>query len=156
MAPSIDQYAPVFLPGEPRLWQRDHSTGSQIVRHDRSDPVCIDPTLFYACGSPAPARVAREGGAAAWLAGTPAALSVQGHGLPLPQVLWPFQSLFFWSSCSWRSEGLFGQSFSLAPPVQTLRGFPFLGSSPDSFNILRIWSDVSFDNGNVFTLFSFY
>ena len=40
-------------------------------------------------------RVEREGGAAAWLEGTLAAPSVQGYGLPLPQELWPYQSLFF-------------------------------------------------------------
>ena len=38
-------------------------------------------------------RVVREGGAAAWLAGTLVAPSVQGHGLPPPQELWPYQSL---------------------------------------------------------------
>ena len=37
--------------------------------------------------------------------------------------------VFFWVSCSWRSEGLFGQSFSIAPPVHALRGLPCLGSS---------------------------
>ena len=40
-------------------------------------------------------RVECEGGTAAWLAGTLAAPSVQGHGLPLPQELWSYQSLFF-------------------------------------------------------------
>ena len=35
---------------------------------------------------------------------------------------------FFRASCSWPSEGLFGQSFSIAPPVQALRGLPCLGS----------------------------
>ena len=39
-------------------------------------------------------RVEHEGGAAAWLAGTLAVSSVQGHGLPPPQELWPYQSLF--------------------------------------------------------------
>ena len=39
-------------------------------------------------------RVECEGGAAAWFVGTPVAPSVQGHGLPLPQKLWPYQSLF--------------------------------------------------------------
>ena len=33
-----------------------------------------------------------EGGPAAWLAGTLVAPSVQGHRLPLPQELWPYQS----------------------------------------------------------------
>ena len=33
----------------------------------------------------------------------------------------------FLASCSWQSEGLFGQSFSIALPIQALKGFPFLG-----------------------------
>ena len=49
---------------------------------------------FSACGSSAPVRAEHEGGADAWLAGTLAAPSVQGHGLPLLQELWPYQSLF--------------------------------------------------------------
>ena len=39
-------------------------------------------------------RGEREGGAAAWLVGTLEVPSVQGHRLPLPQELWPYQSLF--------------------------------------------------------------
>ena len=70
---------------------------------------------FFACGSSAPMRVECDDGAAVWLAGTLAAPSVQGHGLPLPQEVWLSQSLFR-ASCSWRSEGLCGSSFSIAPP----------------------------------------
>ena len=69
------------------------STGSQRVGHYRSYPVCIGARLF-ACGSSAPVRVEHEGGTAAWLVRTLAAPKVQGHGLPPPQVLWPYQSLF--------------------------------------------------------------
>ena len=36
---------------------------------------------------------------------------------------------FFWVSCSWRSEGLFGQS----SPIQALKGLPCLGS----FSVVR-------------------
>ena len=36
----------------------------------------------------------REGGTAAWLVGTLVVSSVQGHGLPPPQELWLYQSLF--------------------------------------------------------------
>ena len=36
--------------------------------------------------------------------------------------------VFFRASCSWQSEGLFGQSFSVALPVQALKGIPCLGS----------------------------
>jgi len=43
------------------------------------------------------------------------------------QVLWPYLSLF-WASCSWWSEGLFGQYFSVALPIQELTGLPCLGS----------------------------
>ena len=39
-------------------------------------------------------RVEHEGGAASWLVGTLAVPSVQGHRLPLPQKLWPYQSFF--------------------------------------------------------------
>ena len=37
-------------------------------------------------------RVEREGGAAAWLVGTLVGPSVQRHGLPPWQELWPYQS----------------------------------------------------------------
>ena len=40
-------------------------------------------------------RVEYEGGVAAWLAGTLVVPSVQGHGLPPPQELWPYQESFF-------------------------------------------------------------
>ena len=43
--------------------------------------------FLLARGSSAPVRVEREGGAAAWLAGTLAAPRVQGHGLPPPKEL---------------------------------------------------------------------
>ena len=36
--------------------------------------------------------------------------------------------VFFPVSCSWRPESLFGQSFSIAPPILALRGLPCLGS----------------------------
>ena len=34
----------------------------------------------------------------------------------------------FSTSCHWRSEGLFGQFFSIVPHIQALRGLPCLGS----------------------------
>ena len=49
---------------------------------------------FFACGSSAPVRDECEGGTAAWLAETLVVPSVQGHGLPLLQELWTYQSLF--------------------------------------------------------------
>ena len=55
--------------------------------------LCTKTQGFFACGSSAPVRVEREGGIAAWLLGTLVAPSVQGHRLPVPQELWPYQSL---------------------------------------------------------------
>ena len=37
-------------------------------------------------------------------------------------------SVFFGAPCSWWSEGLLGQGFSVAPPIQALGGLPYLGS----------------------------
>ena len=82
---------------------------------------------FLACGSPAPARVEREGGAAAWLAGT-----LWHHVCRDADCLccrtYDALGAFSQASCSWRSDGPFGQSFSIALPVQALRGLPCLGS----------------------------
>ena len=126
MATSIDQYNPVFLPEEPPFLTeksgRPQSTGSQRVGHDRSDPVHIDARLFCL-----------------WQLRPQRELSmkvVQLLGLRGP---WQLQvcrdtdciccrsygpiRVFFQASCSWRSEGLFGQSFSIGPPIQALRGF---------------------------------
>ena len=73
-------------------------------------------------------RVECEFGTAAWLAGTLVAPSVQGHRhITLPRS-YGLIRVFFRASCSWQSEGLFGQSFSIAPPIQALRGLPCLGS----------------------------
>ena len=127
MASSIDQYSPVFLPGAPP-WQRNlagQSTGSQRVGHDRRDPVHIDGRLFSS-GSSAPVRIIMK---VAQLLGL--------QGLSWLQVCRDMDcchcrnyspiKVFSWASCSWRSEGLFGQSFSVTPPIQALRGLPCLG-----------------------------
>ena len=65
---------------------RPPSTGSQRVGHNQRDPACLDTRQFFACGSSAPVRVECEGGTAAWLVGTLAEPSVQGHSLCLPQA----------------------------------------------------------------------
>ena len=125
----IGPYAPVSLPGEPLLTEkpgRPHSTGSQGQTRLKQHSACRRKT-FFVCGSSAPVRPECGGGAAAWLAGTLGCQVVQGHALPPPQELWPYQSLFR-ASCIWGSGGLFGHSFSAAPPIQALRGLPCLGS----------------------------
>ena len=49
---------------------------------------------IFACGSSASMRAEHEDGMAAWLVRILVAQSVQGHGLPPPQELWPYQSFF--------------------------------------------------------------
>ena len=96
MATSIGQYAPVFLLGEPpsdrEAWQ---ATVYKVAESDTTKATLhAQMQGFFACGSSAPVRVEHEGGAAAWVAGTLAAPSVQGYRLPPLQELWPYQSLF--------------------------------------------------------------
>ena len=57
--------------------------------------------VFFACGRSAPVRAEREGGAAAWLAGTLAALSVQGHKISPMAGVMALSESFFGASCSW-------------------------------------------------------
>ena len=61
--------------------------------------------------------------------GTLVAPSVWGQGLPPWQELWPYQSLFSGLLQPAIKRPL-GQSFSIAPPIQALRGLPCLGSFP--------------------------
>ena len=126
MATSIAQYTPVFLPGEfPSLTEnpgRLHSPGSQSARHYENNTVCIDMRrfcLWQHCPS--------ESWAWRWCNN----LACGDPGRPKCAGIWTFSatgvmalSLF---SSSWRSEGLFGQCFSIALPIQALRGLPCLG-----------------------------
>ena len=129
MATSISQYTAVFLPGEPH-WQRSlagHSPQGHRVWHDQIDPEWIDAKLFL------PVAALPQ-----WELNVKVA---QLLGLQRPwwcQVCRDTDCLccrsygpirvFLRASCSWWSEGLFGQSFSIAPSIQALRGLPCLGS----------------------------
>ena len=72
-------------------------------------------------------RVEREGGTAAWLVGILGSTKCAGTWTASTTGVMAL-SVFFRASCSWQSEGLFGQSFSIALPIQALRGLPYLGS----------------------------
>ena len=65
-------------------------------------------------------RVEREGGSAAWLVGTLAVPTVQGHSASAPGVMVLSESFF-------KPVVAGNQSFSIAPLFQALRGLPFLG-----------------------------
>ena len=72
---------------------RSQSTGSQGVGHYQYDPTHIDARIILFVAALLQ-WVEHEVGAAAWFAATLALPSVQGHGLPPLQELWPYQSLF--------------------------------------------------------------
>ena len=98
MATSIGRYTAVFLPGKP-LPDREarQATVYKVAMSGTlpKRPCAHGRKTLFACGRTALVRVEREGRAAAWLVGTLVAPRVQGHGPPLPQELWPYQSLFF-------------------------------------------------------------
>ena len=55
----------------------------------------------------------------------PGGAKCEGTQIVFRQELWPYQLFFFpRPSCSWWPEGLFGQSFSITPPIQALRLLP--------------------------------
>ena len=70
-----------------------------------------------------------EGGVAAWLVGTLAAPSVQGHGLPLLQELWPYQS-FFKPLVAGNQKASFASLSPLLRPFRNLDGSLAWGPSP--------------------------
>ena len=114
---------------------RPQSTGSQRVGHDQSDHVYIYARLFF-------------------FFFYVAALPQWELRVKMAQLLYlwgPWQRqvcrntdwlchrsygpirVFFWASCSWWAEGLFGQSFFVALPIQALRGLSCLRS----FSVVR-------------------
>ena len=134
MAASIGPYAPVFLPGEPPLpdthaWQaRAYRVAN---RHYWSNPARMNTRLknffFFCCGSSIPVRAESEGGRLLGLQGPWWRQVCRDMDCLCHRSYGPIR-VFFQASWSWWSEGLFGQSFSIAPPIQALRGLPCLGS----------------------------
>ena len=119
------------MPGEPPLPDREawQAAVYRVAKsgHYRSAPAHTGTRHFFACGSSAPVRVEREGGAAAWLAGTLGRQVCRDTDSLCPRSNGPIRA-FFQASCSGQSEGLFGQCLSIALPTQALRGLLCLGS----------------------------
>ena len=128
MATSIGQCIPVFLPGE-APWQRilaGQSTGSPRIGYDWSNPECIDARLFLPVAAlpqwELSVKVAQLlGFQGPWWRQVCRDTDCLRHG-----SYGPIRG-FFQASCSWRSESLFDQSFSIALPVQALKGAPLPG-----------------------------
>ena len=67
-----------------------------------------------------------EGGTADWLVETLAVQVFRDMDCLRQRSYGPIR-VFLRASCSWQSEDLFGQSFSISLTVQALTGLPFLG-----------------------------
>ena len=137
MATSICQYTPVFLPGETRSLiekpGRPPSTGSQRVGHCQSDPARIGTRLFLP-GAALPHWQLSVKVAQCWACRYPGGTKCAGtwtasiHSRSYGPI-----RVYYRASCSWWSESLFGQSFSVTLPIQALRGLPCL----ESFSVAR-------------------
>jgi len=98
MATSIGPYRSSVLAWRTPLTDRE-AWQATVYRVAKSQTLPKQPCVhrcktFFPCGSSASVIVEHEGGAAAWLVGTLAVPSVQGHGLPPLQELWLCQSFF--------------------------------------------------------------
>ena len=129
-ATSIGQYIPVFLPGKPpsltEAWQ---ATVHRVAELDTTEEALrAQMQDFFRLWPLCPLRVEREGGSAAWLAGTLATPSVQGHRLPPPQAL----SASFLEPLVAGDQKAFSDSFSVATPSRHLEA-----PLPGSFSLER-------------------
>ena len=106
---------------------RSQSTGSQRVGQDRNDPENVDISFIL------PVAALPQWGLTVTVAQLLGLWGPWWHQTCRATACLHHRScgwirVFFWASCSWGSEHLFGQSFSLAPPIQALRGLPCLRS----------------------------
>ena len=116
---------------------RPQPTGLQRVRHDQSNPAHIATRLFL------PVAVLPQ-----WELNKKLAQLLGLRGPWRCQVCRDMDCLHhrsygpirvsFWASCTWQSEGLFGQSFFKTPLVQLFRRLPGLGS----FSVVQRVRDI--------------
>ena len=131
MAINIGRYAPVFLPGEPAVPDREawQATVYRVTKRQiwLKWPCTYRHKTCFACGSSVPVRVELKVAQLLGLQGPWWRQVCRDTDCLHCRSYDPIRVLIR-ASCSWRSEGLFGQSFSVALPVQALRGLPCLGS----------------------------
>ena len=106
---------------------RPQSTGSQKVKHDQSNPAHID-TNFFCLWQICPSESWAWRWCSCLACGDPGGTKCAGTWTASAVGVMALSESFFRASCSWWSEGLFGQSFSVALPVQALRVLSCLGS----------------------------
>ena len=131
MATSIGSCALVLLPGEPASLTekpgRPWSASSQRVGRDQSDPAHVDARLLLPVVALPQWELSVKVLQLLGFWGSWRHQVCRDTGCLCHRSYGPIR-VFFQASCSWRSEGLFDLSFSIAPPVQALRGLPCLGS----------------------------
>ena len=120
------QYSCLEKPPDREAWQATVYWVTKCWTQPKR-PCTIDVRPYFACSSSAPVRVEHEDGAAAWLAGLWQSQVCRDTDCLHHRSYGPIR-VCFRASCSWRPEGLLGQSFSVAPHIQALRGFPYLVS----------------------------
>ena len=128
MATRFGQYTPVFLTGKTTLPDRE-AWQATVYRVTKSWTLLKQSCTHrhktsFACGSSAPVRVEHKG--------EHEACGCLHHECRYTDCLhcrnYSPIKVFFWASCSWRSEGIFGQSFSISLSIQALRGLLSFGS----------------------------
>ena len=129
MATSTGQYIPVFLPGQPpSLTEKPGRPVYRVaVRHYQSNPERIDARLVLAVAALSWWQLSLKVAQLLGLRGPSWHQVCRDTDCLCCRSYGPFR-VFFQAFCSWWSEGLFGQSFSIAPPIQAFRGPPCLGS----------------------------
>ena len=136
MATSICQYAPLSLPGEPRSLTekpgRPQSTGLQRVGHYWGDPAHLAARLLLPVAA-LPQWELRVKVAQLFGLWGPWRRQVCTDMDCFRRRIYGPNRVFFQVSRSWRSEGLFGQSLSIALPLQALRGVP----CRESFSVVQ-------------------
>ena len=129
MAMSIGQCAPVFLPREPpSLTENPGLQGFSKSWAGQKQPWMHRCKTFYCLWQLCPS----ESWVWRWhscLACGDAGGTLCGDTDCLHRGSYGPTRVFFWASCSWSSESLFDQSFSIAPPIQAHRGASRMGSS---------------------------
>ena len=120
------QYSCLEKPPDREAWQ---ATVCRVTELDMiKATLCAETQDFlFLCGSSAPVRVEHEVSQLLGLWGPWQCQACRDMDCLRRRSYGPIR-VFFRASCSRQSEGLFDQSFSVTPPVQTLRGLPCLGS----------------------------
>jgi len=128
MATSIGQYTPVSLPGEPpSLTEKPGTPQSTGLQESDTTKAILhaDARFFWPVAALPQWDLSVKVVQLLGLQG-PWRCQVPGTRTASAAVIMAL-SVFFRVSCSWLSQGLFGQSFSIAPPVQALKRAPLPG-----------------------------